>query len=320
MSDAPHIPVLLTPVMNYLIGERRDPMRIIDGTLGYGGHSEAMLRGNPAAELLGIDRDENALAFAKNRLSFAEGRVTFAHGTFDELADIASQSGWETVDAILLDIGISSPQIDRAERGFAHRMDGPLDMRMNQHDPITAADYLNGAPFETLVKIFRDYGEIRSAGKLANAVIERRAVKPWETTGELAELCANVIAKPRPGTLPIATLCFQALRIAVNDELGQLARALPAALSILKTGGRLGVISFHSLEDRMVKQFFADAATDCICPPSFPVCRCDHPAQGKILTRKPIIADDAEAAANPRAKCAKLRVIEKLEIKQRHSS
>lgn len=312
MSMVPHIPVLLKPVTEFLIGDRRDAMRVIDGTLGYGGHSEAMLRLNPNASLIGIDRDTDALKFAEKRLAFAAGRVTFEHGTFGEMSDIAAKHGWDSVDAILLDIGISSPQIDQAERGFSHRWNGPLDMRMNREEGQTAAQLLNHASEEELTFIFRKYGEIIQAKKLAAAVVERRAVRAWENTHELSDLCAEVIAKPRPGTLPIATLCFQALRIAVNDELGQLAAALPAAVKLLRPSGCVGVISFHSLEDRMVKQFFVDAASDCVCPPGFPVCRCDHPALVKIITKKPVSAESYEKNENPRSGCAKLRVAEKI--------
>lgn len=313
MSEtAPHLPVLLNPVVETLIGSRRDAMRVIDGTLGYGGHSEAILRLNPNAQVLGIDRDVEALAFAKKRLAFAGDRIIFAHGTFADLEKIAVAHGWDSVDAVLLDIGVSSPQIDQAERGFSHRKTGPLDMRMNRTDRQTASHLLNHSDVQELTDIFRNYGEIHQAYKLACAVVEQRGIKPFETTAELAELCERTLARPRPGVLPSPTLCFQALRIAVNDELRQLDLALPAALKILKAGGRMGVISFHSLEDRRVKEFFADGASDCICPPSFPVCCCKHRAVLRILTKKPVTADTAELSLNPRASCAKFRVAEKL--------
>lgn len=305
-----HLSVLYREVLEYLTFD--GPCRIIDGTLGCGGHSSLILKANPQAELLGIDRDGDALERAGENLKFAGKRINLVRGNFSELASCANEIGWDSVDAVLLDVGVSSPQIDDSKRGFALRLDGPLDMRMDKRSQVTASRVLNYTGETELANIFYEYGEERRSRRLARAIVERRAEKPFERTLEFAEFCESVLGKSRPGKLPTPTKCFQALRIAVNDELGELKQALSEAVPLLKKGGRLAVISFHSLEDRIVKEFFKEQAASCVCPPGMPVCICDHPAQVKILTRRPVKAQADEIKFNRRAASAKLRVAEKL--------
>ncbi|MDD5698670.1 MAG: 16S rRNA (cytosine(1402)-N(4))-methyltransferase RsmH [Victivallaceae bacterium] len=306
-----HLPVLYREVTEYLTFS--GPCRIIDGTVGNGGHSSLLLKANPQAQLLGIDRDGDALERAGKTLEFARDRVRLVRGNFSWFAAAVREAGWTTVDGILLDIGVSSPQLDDAERGFSLRRDGPLDMRMDRQSPVTASRILNNSPEAELARIFRDYGEERRSRQLAREIVERRAEKPFGRTLEFAAFCETVLGKSRPGKLPMPTKCFQALRIAVNDELGELKRALTAAVPLLNCGGRLAVISFHSLEDRIVKEFFRNQAAACNCPPGLPVCVCKHSAQLKILTRRPVTARADETAYNRRASSAKLRVAEKVQ-------
>jgi 16S rRNA (cytosine1402-N4)-methyltransferase len=285
---------------------------VIDGTVGGGGHAEAILKAAADVHLLGIDRDDEALAAAGMRLSDFGPRVSLVRGSYTEMRELARDQGWSEVDRILLDLGVSSHQIDTGNRGFSHRQDGPLDMRMDRRSPVTAASILNRASQEELARIFREYGEERQAARVAHAVVERRQQRPWERTGEFAELVTRIVGHPRHGHLPPATRCFQALRIAVNQELEQLQQGLERAVELLAPGGRLVVISFHSLEDRMVKNFFRQAALTCVCPPDFPECRCDKQATLKVLTRKPEQATAEELEQNRRAAPAKLRAAEKL--------
>ncbi len=306
-----HIPVLPQAVLEYLAPES-GPLKFIDGTLGCGGHSSLILQKNRQAELLGIDRDAEAIDEARKVLNFASERVHLVRGRFSDLADHATDVGWAEVDAILLDVGISSLQLDAAERGFSYQLNGPLDMRMDRRIPSTASRILNQASEAELAEIFFKYGEISKSRRLARAIVAKRKERPWMNTGELAELCEKVLGRARPGGPPAPTLCFQALRIAVNGELQELETALEKAIPLLKTGGRIGVISFHSLEDRIVKKFFRREATDCLCPPGLPVCVCRHQAQLRILTRKPVTAEPGEIAENPRAKPAKFRVAERI--------
>lgn len=310
-SDFTHIPVLPREVTAYLSFGNR-PVKLIDGTLGCGGHSSLLLKAAPNARLLGIDRDEAALNRAAKRLDFARDRITLVHGEFRDIYDIAQANGFTEADGILLDIGVSSPQIDDPERGFSWRFDGPLDMRMDQRCGRTAADILFEAGEQELTHIFRDYGELRSAAKLARAVIAHRKTGRFERTTEFAGFCEEVLGRTAKGKLPLPTLIFQALRIAVNDELKQLEDGLNGALKTLAAGGRLAVITFHSLEDRAVKNFFRLAAASCVCPPGLPVCICGKRAEVKILTRKVVTAREDELAENRRSAPAKLRVAEKL--------
>ncbi|MDD4817080.1 MAG: 16S rRNA (cytosine(1402)-N(4))-methyltransferase RsmH [Victivallaceae bacterium] len=310
-----HLPVLPREVAHYLsFGER--PVRLIDGTVGSGGHSSLLLAANPKALLLGIDRDGEALERAARRLAFAGDRVKLVHGEFGDIAATAADNGFAGADGILLDIGVSSPQIDDPSRGFSWRNDGPLDMRMDASCGISAAELLNTCPEERLAAIFHDWGEIRSARKLAAAVVVRRKTAPFAGTVEFADFCESVLGRTPRGVLPLPTLVFQALRIAVNDELGQLERGLSGALKTLCPGGVMAVISFHSLEDRMVKNFMRDAARGCVCPPDFPVCRCGHRPEVELVTRKAVMAGEEELAANRRSAPARLRVARKTDFEK----
>ena len=307
-----HIPVLIGAVSEYLTFDPDRPARMVDGTVGGGGHSAMLLEKYPKLELLGIDRDAMALDAAKQRLAFAGSRVTLVRGDYAELAALAVESGWDEVDGILLDIGVSSPQLDIPERGFSWRSDGALDMRMDQRSELTAGRWLNRTSEAEMERVFREYGEISRARALARKACEMREHAPFARTGDLVKLCDAVLGKARPGKLPHPTLVFQAVRIAVNDELRQLEAGLATGVPILAQGGRIAVISFHSLEDRIVKNFFRRESTQCVCPPGLPVCACGHRASLRVLTRHAVTADETELAANRRAACAKLRAAEKL--------
>jgi 16S rRNA (cytosine1402-N4)-methyltransferase len=307
-----HIPVLAKEAEEVLNLPSETPARLIDGTVGGGGHAAMLLKHFPHLEILGIDRDQWALEAAAEKCAFAAARITLVRGNFADMAEAAARNNWDEVDAVLLDIGVSSPQLDTPERGFSWRSDGPLDMRMDDRNPLTAGRLLNQAPEEELARIFREYGEIVQARRLARAAVEMRERRPFGTTADLVRLCDEVLGVSRPGRLPHPTLVFQALRIAVNDELGQLEAALVRGCALLKKGGRIAVISFHSLEDRIVKNFFRDESTGCHCPPGLPVCRCGHTASLRTVTKKPIVPGDDETAVNRRAACAKLRAAEKI--------
>ena len=316
--EAPkHIPVLPEAVCSFLAPESRIVRRIIDGTVGYGGHSSLLLKSKPEAELLGLDRDEEALAAARERLAFAGDRVHLMHSDYSRMADRAAALGWDKVDTILLDIGVSSRQIDDAERGFSFRFaEAPLDMRMDRSRGRTAADIVNTQSEEDLTSIFRDYGEIREARRLARRIVELRQTKPFLTCGDLAEVCDDVLGRfhrkgGRKGP-PAPTLAFQALRIAVNGELDELRDGLQAAVDLLAPGGRMAVISFHSLEDRIVKAAIHSRENGCTCPRDFPVCTCGFVQTMRSVTRKPILPGFREISANPRARSAHLRVAERL--------
>lgn len=302
-----HYPVLAKEVLDLLIPEKGE-LKVIDGTVGYGGHSSLILKKNSDAVLLGIDRDGEALKAARENLKFAGDRVHLQKGKFSDLANFAAEIGWLSVDVVLLDLGVSSPQLDSPGRGFSLRQNGPLDMRMDCETSKTAADILNSYDANELEKIFREYGEIKHAKKLANAIVARRNEKKWTETMEFAEFCNSLLGQQRRPGLQAATLCFQALRIAVNEELSELEKVLPKAIKILSPGGKIAVISFHSLEDRIVKNFFKMEAKDCICPPENFVCACHHHKTLEIVTKKPITASKEECMNNPRSACAKLRV------------
>ena len=307
-----HLPVLFKPVIN-LIAEH-SPQRIIDATIGGGGHAKGLLEQLPNAQLLGIDRDDTAIAAASQNLEPFKDRVTIRKGVFSDMKAIAESIGWDHADTVLMDIGVSSPQIDDPARGFSFRMDGPLDMRMNQNDTTTAAVLLNTASQEELETIIRDYGEEHKARFIAKEIVKRREKKPWETTRELNELLEKIVGFKGQHGLPPATRTFQALRIAVNHELDELSNALKSALELLAPNGILAVITFHSLEDRIVKKFFQYEAATCVCPPKMPICTCGKKQTIEILTRKPITADEEELKNNPRAACAKFRAALKLDI------
>ncbi len=318
-SEFTHVPVLPEETVR-VFSEMSPPMRhLIDCTIGSGGHSGLLLKRLPDLEVLGIDRDEEALQRARNHLSFAGERVHLRKGAFSNLREFAGEENWESVDGILMDIGVSSPQIDDPKRGFSFRHDGPLDMRMDRSSPLSAARVVNNYSEENLRTLFRNYGELEGhdAARLAKAIVEERTRKPFSRTSELAGICETVLRnRKRKGGPPAPTLCFQALRIEVNGELEELKRALESALGLLRPGGRIAVITFHSLEDRIVKNFFRDMAERCKCPPGLPVCVCGWSPKLEILTRHPVTAGEEELKRNPRAACAKLRAAEKTAAKE----
>ncbi len=307
-----HIPVLGREVVDLLTFDSERPVRLVDGTVGGGGHSAMLLERYPKLELLGIDRDAMALDAAKKKLAFAGSRVTLVRGNYAELSALAVEHGWDDVDGILLDIGVSSPQLDIPERGFSWRSDGALDMRMDQRSELTAGRWLNRTSEAEMERVFREYGEINKSRALARKACEMRETAPFARTGDLVKLSDAVLGRSRPGKLPHPTLVFQAVRIAVNDELRQLESGLKTGTRLLASGGKIAVISFHSLEDRIVKNFFRRESTQCVCPPGLPVCCCSHEAVLKVLTRHAVSAEADEVAANSRAACAKLRVAQKL--------
>ena len=304
-TDFQHIPVLLAPVLDLLA--ETPGTRFVDATLGGGGHSQALLARRPDIRLLGLDRDPAAIAAATERLRPFGDRLTAVQATFSSLEQVVHDHGWSQIDALLMDIGGSSPQLDLPERGFSFRFDGPLDMRMDPSHGPTAADLLNTLPERELADILYRYGEERRSRQVAAEIVRRRRERPWARTGELAELLERVVGRAHQHGLPPATRCFQALRIAVNDELGELERTLRQAVRLVAVGGRIAVITFHSLEDRIVKQFFREQAASCTCPPGLPVCVCGKVSTLRILTPKPLTASEQELQDNPRAACAKLR-------------
>jgi len=282
--------------------------RYIDATVGMGGHARGLLeRSAPDGRLLALDRDPEALDLARRRLAPYEGRAVFVCGKFGDLREHAVRAGFDSVQGILLDLGVSSLQLDRAERGFSFQADGPLDMRMGPDAETNAATIVNEWPESEVARIIYEYGEERRSRRIARAICSAR---PIETTGQLAEVVAG--AAGHSGRIHPATRTFQAIRIAVNDELGSLSRALPQAVELLSPGGRVAVISFHSLEDRIVKRFFARESRDCICPPRIPQCVCGHRATVSLVTKKPIVATQEEVLRNPRSRSARLRIAERL--------
>ena len=315
-SDAPHIPVLLEAVLAALRVAERPAGRFVDGTVGAGGHAAAILAAAPDARLLGLDRDPAALALARARLAPFEGRATLRHASYEQIGALVP--AWleavggvgQGVDGILLDLGLSSMQVDDPARGFAFMSEGPLDMRFDPSGGgLTAADLVNTWDAEALADVLFRFGEERHSRRIARAII---AARPLSSTRQLADVVAGAQRGPREKIHP-ATRTFQALRIAVNDELGAVERVLPVAINLLRPGGRLAVISFHSLEDRIVKQTFRTEATGCLCPPRQPVCTCGHEARVRLVVRKPLRPSDDEVAANPRSRSARLRVVERLE-------
>lgn len=266
---------------------------------------------SPSGTLLGIDADPVAIAAARSRLNPFGGRFTTVESYFDLLEDVAPPQGFTQVHGVMFDLGVSSPQLDQAERGFSFGADAPLDMRFGPGAEQSAADLVNTLSAEELQTLFQEYGEEHNARRVARRIVEERQHRSIRTTGQLATIVAA--AKPRTSErIHPATRVFQALRIAVNDELGRLRRALPQAVELLRSGGRLAVISFHSLEDRIVKQSMRTEATDCICPPGLPVCSCGHTARLRIVTRRPIEASPDEVRQNPRSRSAKLRIAERI--------
>lgn len=311
MSEFHHVSVLLEECIESL-NIRPDGI-YVDGTLGGAGHSSRIAACLTTGRLIGIDRDPVALKAAGERLAPFGDRVTLVHSNFCEIASVLEELGIEGVDGILLDLGVSSPQLDDSARGFSYMADAPLDMRMNHEDRLSAYHVVNTWSYEEMKRILYDYGEERYAPKIAAAICQRRESSPICTTLELVDIIRGAMppAALREKQHP-AKRTFQAIRIAVNDELGSVEKVMRDAIPCLNPGGRLAVITFHSLEDRIVKNAMADAARGCTCPPRLPVCVCGNKPKVKVLTRKPIVSGDEELERNPRARSAKLRVCEKI--------
>jgi 16S rRNA (cytosine1402-N4)-methyltransferase len=302
-----HISVLYQVVLEYL--SIKPGGSYLDGTVGAGGHAAAIMEASaPDGRLLAMDRDPAALTFAGERLAPYGERVTLVRASFDQMGELAPRRGFGQVDGILLDLGLSSRQLDDPARGFAFRFDGPLDMRLDPDAELTAATLVNESSLEELADTIRRYGEERENRRIARAII---AARPLSTTGELAGVVSGAVRRKERGIHP-ATRTFQALRIAVNKELDALSSALPQAVCLLRPGGRLAVIAFHSLEDRIVKQFFRQEARNCLCSPEQPICTCEHEATLNILTHKPIRPSEDEVGRNPRSRSARLRVAERI--------
>ena len=310
MSEFHHVSVLLEECVTGL--NIRPEGIYVDGTLGGAGHSSQIAKRLTTGRLIGIDRDPVALKAAGERLAPYGDRVTLVHSNFCEMASVLESLGISGVDGILLDLGVSSPQLDDGERGFSYMADAPLDMRMDGGDALTADTVVNTWSYEELKKILYEYGEERYAPAIASAILRRRETAPIRTTLELVDVIRSAMppAALREKQHP-AKRSFQAIRIAVNDELNSVAKAMEDAIPLLNPGGRLAVITFHSLEDRIVKNAMAAAAKGCICPPEFPVCVCGRKPQVDILTRKPIVSAPQELERNPRARSAKLRICQK---------
>ena len=305
--DFSHIPVLLNEVLD---GMNIDPDGIyIDGTCGGAGHSSEIAKRLKGGRLIGIDRDPDAVKAASARLTGYNAKVL--HGNYSDIRSLAASEDIGAADGILLDLGVSSHQLDTVERGFSYHGDAPLDMRMSQ-DGDTAADLVNSLPEAELARIIFEYGEEKFSRRIAEGIVKYRAEKRIETTGELADIIsAAVPAKFKRDKNPCRKT-FQAVRIAVNGEFEHLERGLDDAFDLLKSGGRLCVITFHSLEDRIVKRRFAEFCKGCICPPDFPQCVCGRTPRGRLVNRKPIEAGETELGNNPRSRSAKLRIIEKI--------
>ena len=334
MEHSQHVPVLLDEVMTYLRPQASG--RYIDGTLGGGGHTQAILeRSDPDGRVLAIDTDAQTIARATTHLARYrdEGRLVLAHGNFTDLQRFAEEAGFMDVQGVLLDLGFSSDQMNDAQRGFSFSADGPLDMRLDASLPLSAADLVNTMSEQELADIFWRYGEENRSRQIARRIVRAREKEAITRTSQLASLAASGVPH-KPGAIHPATRTFQALRIAVNHELEHLETVLPQILDVLHVpqmreegedmkdmtpdetdtlqtqGGRMAIISFHSLEDRIVKEFMRRESRDCICPPHVPVCVCGHKARLRIVTAKPVVAGEREVEQNPRARSAKLRVAE----------
>lgn len=312
MTRFEHIPVMLNQCIE---GLNIKPDGIyLDGTVGGAGHSSQILKKLCGGTLIAVDRDPIALATARDRLEPIKGNntVVYANRNYSEIADIVAEAGVDGLDGVLIDMGVSSHQFDEGERGFSYQKDGPLDMRMNQSAGMTAADIVNQYSQEELNRVFREYGEVTYANAISSAIIRRRERSPFETTLDFAECVANATpAKFRRQGHP-ARQIFQALRIEVNDELGVVPDTIVDAARCMKLGGRICVISFHSLEDRLIKKAFEKLDNPCTCPPDFPICVCGKVKEFSKITGKPIVADKEELEQNPRSRSAKLRIVEKI--------
>ena len=306
-----HKPVLLDECIESL---NINPGGIyVDGTLGRGGHAYEIVKRLTTGRLVALDRDADAIKESRGRLSVFDGRITFVHGDFGDISEILAAEGVESADGMIFDLGVSSPQLDDTGRGFSYMRDAPLDMRMDRRIELTAFDVVNGWPEDKLKRILYEYGEERYAGRIVHAIAKKREILPIGTTFELNEVILHALppAARREKQHP-SKRSFQALRIAVNDELGAISRMLESAPDRLKAGGRLCVISFHSLEDRLVKNAFAARISGCVCPKDLPVCVCGFTPTLRLINKKPIVPGAAEVSANPRARSAKLRVAERL--------
>ena len=308
-----HESVMKNEVLHYLNVHMEGV--IVDGTLGDGGHTEFILKNTaPEIRVFAIDRDRSAIERARERLSPFRDRVTLAYGNLGDLKSLAVQNGIIRIVGLLMDLGVSSPQLDTPGRGFSIQHDGPLDMRMDLSQKTSAADLLKKLSDAELIAIFKNFGEERYSKRIVRAIRKEQVERPITTTGQLSRIVAKVMASPRHTRIHPATRTFQALRIAVNDELEQLKLALQDVIGLLNSTARLVVISFHSLEDRIVKTFFRDEQKGCSCPPKIPVCICGRTQTLKVLTRKPIVPSEEEVARNPRSISAKLRVAERVYV------
>jgi len=306
-AGAAHVPVMGGEVAAWL--RPRPGARLVDATVGLGGHADALLAAAPDSTLLGLDRDPEALARAAARLAPYGDRVVLRRASFADLLAVMEEAGWTSADAILIDLGVSSLQLDDAARGFSFRAEGPLDMRMGPDVARDAAEVLNTWPERELVRLIAEYGEEPRARSVARAIVRAR---PLATTADLARVVSGVLGRGRPGLHP-ATRVFQAVRIAVNDELAALDAVLADAHRALAIGGRIAVLAYHSLEDRRVKQTFRRWAASCICPPSAPRCTCGWKPVARVLTPRPLRPAAAEVARNPRSRSARLRVAERID-------
>ena len=304
-----HEPVLLSEILELLEPNRPDGV-IADATVGLGGHSEALLERHPGIRLIAIDRDPEALERSRTRLSRFGDRVTLVGGRHESLIEILKQSGVTAASGLLADLGVSTMQLDDASRGFSFRFEGPLDMRMGP-EGASAADLVNTLDEYELTRIIRQYGEEPMARRIARAIVDARGEEPIETTARLAGIIRSV-KKGRPHEIDPSTLTFQALRIATNEELVGLDRFVDDAVSVLERGARVAIISFHSLEDRIVKRAFRRLEGQCTCPPNMPVCGCGATQSIKALTGRPVTASEEEMSRNPRSRSAKLRVAERV--------
>lgn len=317
MSETIHIPVMLSEVLEGLNLKSGDT--VVDATLGGGGHAiSALSRIAPNGRFFAFDRDAEAILRFRQRVGrekvfenmLEEGRIVLMQRSFSDIGEAIRERGVSKVSAIFADLGLSSDELEDPQRGFSFLREGPLDMRFDQSGGETAGDIVNGANQETLARIFREYGEVRDAGRVARALVNKRKEKRFETTVELAE-CVKDISRDRHASIHPATKIFQALRMSVNDEMASLEKFLGEAIELLEQGGRIAVISFHSGEERMVKRIFREDARGCVCPKEFPICRCGKKARLHLVTKKPIVPSEEEIRANPRARSAKLRVAER---------
>lgn len=287
---------------------------IVDGTLGDGGHTELLLKNTTNVRVLGIDRDMRAIERAEKRLASFRSRITLVHGNFSDIKIILKKANLVNVDGLILDLGVSSPQLDSPNRGFSFMRNGPLDMRMDSSQKITAADLLVELSDEKLVSIIKEYGEERFSKRIVRAIRQAQTTSSIKTTLQLSNIISTAVHASRQYKIHPATRTFQALRIAVNGELEHIKKALVDSVDILQESARVIVISFHSLEDRIVKNFFKNEEKDCVCPPKFPICSCGKKQRLKIITRKPIIPTAEEVTRNARASSAKLRVGERVYV------